>query len=210
MVESVKAASEIYRPSPGTVTAVNRTCCRQRARASSTPPETDGWIFKHRPRRCRRTRQPDGRRRLCRDSTCRHRCATFPTPLHERADMLGGHRRRRPPRTCSPRVPRTALLSKPGRPARATRPSSWSRPICSALAGQNHAAGDGPFFVGAGAYRHHVPASGRSPDPALANGSRPTRPTSRRSRRAPCRCCSSSRPRSRKITGMEVANASHV
>ena len=28
-----------------------------------------------------------------------------------------------------------------------------------ALSGKNHAAGDGPFFVGAGAYRHHVPAS---------------------------------------------------
>lgn len=28
-----------------------------------------------------------------------------------------------------------------------------------ALAGKNHAAGDGPFFVGAGAYRHHVPAT---------------------------------------------------
>ncbi|HWT31764.1 MAG TPA: aminomethyl-transferring glycine dehydrogenase subunit GcvPA, partial [Propylenella sp.] len=27
------------------------------------------------------------------------------------------------------------------------------------LAKRNHAAGDGPFFVGAGAYRHHVPAS---------------------------------------------------
>ena len=29
----------------------------------------------------------------------------------------------------------------------------------SALAGQNRAAGAGPFFCGAGAYRHHVPAS---------------------------------------------------
>lgn len=28
-----------------------------------------------------------------------------------------------------------------------------------ALAKKNHAAGDGPFFVGAGAYRHHVPAT---------------------------------------------------
>ncbi len=28
-----------------------------------------------------------------------------------------------------------------------------------ALARRNHAAGDGPFFIGAGAYRHHVPAS---------------------------------------------------
>lgn len=27
------------------------------------------------------------------------------------------------------------------------------------LAAKNHTAGDGPFFVGAGAYRHHVPAS---------------------------------------------------
>ncbi|MEM1409483.1 MAG: glycine dehydrogenase, partial [Pseudomonadota bacterium] len=27
------------------------------------------------------------------------------------------------------------------------------------LAGRNHAAGDGPFFAGAGAYRHHVPAT---------------------------------------------------
>ena len=28
-----------------------------------------------------------------------------------------------------------------------------------AMAARNHAAGDGPFFLGAGAYRHHVPAS---------------------------------------------------
>ncbi|MHA6298394.1 aminomethyl-transferring glycine dehydrogenase subunit GcvPA [Devosia sp. CAU 1758] len=28
-----------------------------------------------------------------------------------------------------------------------------------ALSNKNHAAGDGPFFVGAGAYRHHVPAT---------------------------------------------------
>ena len=28
-----------------------------------------------------------------------------------------------------------------------------------AMAGRNRAAGDGPFFIGAGAYRHHVPAT---------------------------------------------------
>lgn len=28
-----------------------------------------------------------------------------------------------------------------------------------AMAGRNRAAGDGPFFIGAGAYRHHIPAS---------------------------------------------------
>jgi glycine cleavage system P protein (glycine dehydrogenase) subunit 1 len=31
--------------------------------------------------------------------------------------------------------------------------------LMRALAGMNRAAGDGPFFVGAGAYRHHVPAA---------------------------------------------------
>ncbi len=40
------------------------------------------------------------------------------------------------------------------------------------------------------------------------SSSPPTRPTSRRSRRAPCRRCSSSRPRSRELTGLPVANAS--
>ena len=51
--------------------------------------------------------------------------------------------------------------------------------------------------VGAGAYRHHVPAAvdhliQRARIPDLA-----TRPISRRSRRGPCRTCSNSRPRSR-------------
>ena len=31
--------------------------------------------------------------------------------------------------------------------------------IMGELAGRNRAAGDGPFFIGAGAYRHHVPAT---------------------------------------------------
>ena len=31
--------------------------------------------------------------------------------------------------------------------------------ILSEMAGRNRAAGDGPFFVGAGAYKHHVPAT---------------------------------------------------
>ncbi len=35
------------------------------------------------------------------------------------------------------------------------------------LAARNTAAGSVPFFIGAGAYRHHVPAIGRSPDPAV-------------------------------------------
>ena len=31
--------------------------------------------------------------------------------------------------------------------------------ILRGIARKNHAAGDGPFFIGAGAYRHHIPAS---------------------------------------------------
>jgi glycine dehydrogenase subunit 1 len=54
-------------------------------------------------------------------------------------------------------------------PARAYQPEKLDLPAHSPeihveqhmrrLAAQNHAAGDGPFFIGAGAYRHHVPAT---------------------------------------------------
>ena len=39
--------------------------------------------------------------------------------------------------------------------------------VLGKLAAQNTPAGSVPFFVGAGAYKHHVPATRRSPDPAL-------------------------------------------
>jgi len=55
-------------------------------------------------------------------------------------------------------VPRTALksfdLDLPGH-----SPEFLVEAHMRALAGKNRAAGDGPFFVGAGAYRHHVPAT---------------------------------------------------
>ena len=55
-------------------------------------------------------------------------------------------------------VPRSALLSQPvNLPAHS--PEFLVEAHMKALAGKNHAAADGPFFVGAGAYRHHVPAS---------------------------------------------------
>ena len=42
----------------------------------------------------------------------------------------------------------------------ACTPAKWrSSAICAALASQNLVAGEVPFFLGAGAYRHHVPAS---------------------------------------------------
>ena len=56
------------------------------------------------------------------------------------------------------RVPAQALLTEsvdlPGH-----SPEYLVEAHMRALSNQNHAAGDGPFFIGAGAYRHHVPAT---------------------------------------------------
>lgn len=55
-------------------------------------------------------------------------------------------------------VPKSALKSFDlGLPAHS--PEFLVEAHMRALAAKNHAAGDGPFFVGAGAYRHHVPAT---------------------------------------------------
>ena len=55
-------------------------------------------------------------------------------------------------------VPKSALLTKPvDLPAHS--PEFLVEAHMRALASKNHAAADGPFFVGAGAYRHHVPAT---------------------------------------------------
>jgi glycine cleavage system H protein len=45
VVESVKAASEIYAPASGTVVAVNEALSGEPGLINSAP-ETDGWIFK--------------------------------------------------------------------------------------------------------------------------------------------------------------------
>ena len=45
MVESVKAASEIYAPASGTVTEVNEALTGEPG-LINTASETDGWIFK--------------------------------------------------------------------------------------------------------------------------------------------------------------------
>ncbi len=55
-------------------------------------------------------------------------------------------------------VPKAAFRTEPlDLPAHA--PEFIVEAQMRAMAGRNHAAGDGPFFIGAGAYRHHVPAS---------------------------------------------------
>ena len=55
-------------------------------------------------------------------------------------------------------VPKGALLTRPvDLPAHS--PEFLVEAHMKALAAKNHAAADGPFFVGAGAYRHHIPAT---------------------------------------------------
>eukprot|EP01036_Dinobryon_divergens_P049989 gene49989-66953_t len=55
-------------------------------------------------------------------------------------------------------VPRSALLDKPvDLPSHS--PEFTVEAHMRGLAKKNFAAGDGPFFIGAGAYRHHVPAT---------------------------------------------------
>ncbi|HWF00037.1 MAG TPA: aminomethyl-transferring glycine dehydrogenase subunit GcvPA [Caulobacteraceae bacterium] len=55
-------------------------------------------------------------------------------------------------------VPESALSNPPQGLANQASEAAVERAL-SRLAGLNRAAGAGPFFVGAGAYRHHVPAS---------------------------------------------------
>ena len=81
----------------------------------------------------------------------------LPHSDHERADMLGVIGASDIDALFSA-VPKSALksftLDLPDH-----SPEFMVEAHMRALANQNHAAGDGPFFVGAGAYRHHVPAT---------------------------------------------------
>ncbi|MBK8085856.1 MAG: aminomethyl-transferring glycine dehydrogenase subunit GcvPA [Devosia sp.] len=81
----------------------------------------------------------------------------LPHSDHERADMLSVIGVKTTADLFA-RVPKSALLTEsvdlPGH-----SPEFLVEAHMQALAGRNHAAGDGPFFIGAGAYRHHVPAS---------------------------------------------------
>ena len=81
----------------------------------------------------------------------------LPHSDHERADMLGVIGAANIDALFSA-VPASALKTFDlGLPVHS--PEFLVEAHMKALAGQNHAGSDGPFFVGAGAYRHHVPAT---------------------------------------------------
>ena len=81
----------------------------------------------------------------------------LPHSPHERADMLAVIGLAHEDDLYSA-VPRGKLISDP-LPLPPHSPEFLVEAHMRALAGKNRAAGDGPFFVGAGAYRHHVPAA---------------------------------------------------
>jgi glycine dehydrogenase subunit 1 len=76
------------------------------------------------------------------------------------------------------------------------------------LASRNVSAGSVPFFCGAGAYRHHVPASVDHLHPALGVPDELHALPARDRAGHACSICSNSRHRCCMLTGMEVANAS--
>ncbi|MFD2648676.1 aminomethyl-transferring glycine dehydrogenase subunit GcvPA [Devosia albogilva] len=81
----------------------------------------------------------------------------LPHSAHERADMLGVIGAANVEALFSA-VPASALKSfELDLPAH--QPEFLVEAHMRALANRNHAAADGPFFIGAGAYRHHVPAT---------------------------------------------------
>ena len=81
----------------------------------------------------------------------------LPHSDHERADMLGVIGAKSID-DLFVRVPERAYLKAPVDLPNHS-PEFLVEAHMKALAGKNRAAGDGPFFIGAGAYRHHVPAS---------------------------------------------------
>ena len=105
-------------------------------------------------------------------------------------------------------VPADKRLRGPRSTCRAARARSRSSASSAAWPRRTSPAGSVPFFVGAGAYKHHVPATRRSPDPALrvpdqlhALSARDRAGHAAISVRVPD-------PGRATLTGMEVANAS--
>ncbi|MGH1558418.1 hypothetical protein ACRAWD_12980 [Caulobacter segnis] len=72
----------------------------------------------------------------------------------------------------------------------------------TALARRNRSAGEGAFFCRAGALSPPRAGHGRPHHPAVGVPDQATRPTSRRSPRAPCRSCSEFQTQVAALTGM--------
>ena len=155
-VESVKAASEVYAPISGEVVEVNSAlsrCARHRQRGGAG----QGLVRQAQDRRQGPARRPDGRGRLqeIRRGTALMRY--LPLTDDDRRAMLAT--------VGAPSV--DSLYSDVPQKVRLTKPVDLPpfkselevERHLSALAAKNLGAGSCPSFLGAGAYRHHIPAS---------------------------------------------------
>ena len=158
VVESVKAASDVYAPVSGEVAAANPDLSGN-PETVNAEPESRRLVRQDQARRPRRGRRPDGPRRLrsLPGDACPAPCATCPspTPTAPRCSASSAPRHRRPVR----RRARRRAARRSGRPAAPRRRARGrARARGPGRAGTGRPA-SGPFFCGAGAYRHHVPAS---------------------------------------------------
>ena len=189
VVESVKAASEVYAPVSGEVTGSNGALVDDPAKVNADP-EGEGWFFKLQHRRQVRIRQADERYAI---RGIRERVVVGPRPPIKSGgrirEVCSGHAGEMPavpkPGECMRYLPltsddRIAMLAKIGAPhidalfrdvpkEAMVAAGAFDLPdhegeleverALSRLAAKNVAAGAVPFFCGAGAYRHHVPAA---------------------------------------------------
>ena len=122
-------------------------------------------------------------------------CAISPIPITS-APKCSPSSAPRPPKSCSPACRNRRSSPNPST-CRPTRPSILVEAQMRGAGRPQPRGWRWPVLHRRRRLSAPCAGHGRSPDPALANGSPPIRRTSRRSRRARCRCCSSSRPRSR-------------
>ena len=158
VVESVKAASEVYAPVSGEVIEVQRRA-QGRARQGQRRSGRRGLVL---PLKVTGT----GRARKAHDQGSVHRLREGTVRL---TDALSAAHPRRPPRHAGQDRRVLDRRSVPRRAASRARAARFDLPphageieverTLTALAERNTPAGKMPFFCGAGAYRHHVPAT---------------------------------------------------
>ena len=157
VVESVKAASEVYAPVSGEVVEVNEAIAADPAKVNADPMG-EGWFFKLRladPKELDGLMDEAAYQALCRGAALmRYLPLTEPTArtcwrrsASDSIDALFAD----VPRSGAPRGPARSADGDGRDRGRARALARWRR--------RNVAAGSVPFFLGGGAYRHHIPAA---------------------------------------------------
>ena len=156
VVESVKAASEVYAPVSGEVAEVNDALAADPAKVNADPMG-EGWFLKLRladPKELDGLLDEDGLPALCRGAALMR---YLPLTASDRAEMLAAIGVDSIDALFDD-VPEAARLAGPVDLPRAMGEIEVER-LVSRMAARNVAAGSVPFFIGGGVYRHHIPAA---------------------------------------------------